>query len=174
MEKESCFYLGTIVAKYSFKGELLVKTDSDNINSYTTLKNIFIEIENRLVPYFLQKCLVHKSSLLRIKLDDISDDKTSSKLLKRKIYLPLKILPSLKENKFYYHEVIGFNIIDNKLGKVGKILRINDQTSQHLFEVENKEKRIFVPIHDDLLHKIDRKNKIIYVNLPDGLMDLFH
>ena len=174
MEKESCFYLGTIVAKYSFKGELLVKTDSDNIDLYTTLKNLFVEIENRLVPYYVQKCLVHKSSLLRIKLDDISDDMTSSKLLKRKIYLPLKILPSLKENKFYYHEVIGFNIIDNKLGKVGKILRINDQTSQHLFEVENKEKRIFVPFHDDLLHKIARKNKFIYVNLQDGLMDLFH
>jgi 16S rRNA processing protein RimM len=174
MEKESCFYLGTIVAKYSFKGELLVKTDSDNINSYTTLKNIFIEIENRLVPYFLQKCLVHKSSLLRIKLDDISDDKTSSGLLKRKIYLPLKFLPSLKGNKFYYHEVIGFDIIDKEIGKVGAIVRINDQTSQHLFEIENKKKRIFIPIHDDLLDKIDRKNKIIYVNLPDGLVDLFH
>jgi len=174
MKKEACFYLGSIIGKYSFKGELLVKTDTDNIESYTGLSNIFIDIENRLVPYFVKKCLVHKSSLLRFKLEDVYNEEIANSLLKKKIYLPLELLSNLKGNKFYYHEVIGFKIIDQKEGEIGAIVKINDQTTQPLFEVNDGNNIILIPLHDDLLINVDRKNQSILVNLPEGLMDLFH
>ena len=142
MKKEACFYLGTIIGKYSFKGELLVKTDTDNINSYTSLTSVFIDIENRLIPYFVKHCLVHKSSLLRFKLEDVSGEEAANVLLRKKIYLPLELLPNLTGNKFYYHEVIGFKIIDQKKGEIGTILKINDQTAQPLFEVNDGNKKI--------------------------------
>lgn len=173
MNKEACFYLGTIVGKYSFKGEFLVKTDTDHIESYTTLSSIFIDIENKLIPYFVDKCLVHKSSLLRFKLEDVCDENEVSKLLKNKIYLPLKLLPKLKGNKFYYHEVLGFKVFDSKLGEIGFIHKINDITAQSLFEVNTGKKNILIPIHDDLLTKIDRKNKSIFLKIPEGLLELF-
>ena len=174
MKKKACFYLGTIIGKYSFKGELLVKTDTDNINSYNSLTSVFIDIENRLIPYFVKHCLVHKSSLLRFKLEDVSDEETANVLLRKKIYLPLELLPNLTGNKFYYHEVIGFKIIDQKKGEIGTILKINDQTAQPLFEVNDGNKKILIPLHDDLLINLNRKDKSILVNLPDGLIDLFH
>lgn len=174
MKKEACFYLGTIVGKYSFKGEILVKTDTDNINSYTSLSNIFIDIDNRLIPYFVNKCLVHKSSLLRFNLEDVSDEQFANSLLRKKIYLPLELLPNLDGNKFYYHEVIGFKMIDKKKGEIGTILKINDQTAQPLFEVSNGNKTLLIPLHDDFLIKLDRINKSFSVDLPDGLVDLFH
>tara|TARA_B100000780_G_scaffold93133_1_gene64707 strand:- start:1378 stop:1902 length:525 start_codon:yes stop_codon:yes gene_type:complete len=173
MKKEACFYLGTIVGKYSFKGELLVKTDTDNIESNTELLSVFIDIDNKLVPYFVKKCLVHKSSLLRFKFEDVNNEEIADTLIKKKIYLSLDLLPKLKGNKFYYHEVIGFKIIDKLKGVLGIVENINDQTSQPLFEVTDGKKNILVPLHDDLLIEIDRKNKSILVNLPEGLIDLF-
>jgi len=173
MKKEACFYLGTIVGKYSFKGELLVKTDTDNIESNTELLSVFIDIDNKLVPYFVKKCLVHKSSLLRFKFEDVNNEEIADTLIKKKIFLSLDLLPKLKGNKFYYHEVIGFKIIDKLKGVLGIVENINDQTSQPLFEVTDGKKNILVPLHDDLLIEIDRKNKSILVNLPEGLIDLF-
>ena len=174
MKKEACFYLGTIIGKYSFKGELLVKTDTDDIKSYTSLSNIFIEIDNILIPYFVNKCLVHKSSLLRFNLEDVTNEKFANDLLRKKIYLPLELLPDLDGNKFYYHEVIGFKMIDKKKGEIGTILKINDQTAQPLFEVSDGNKTFLIPLHDDFLIKLDRINKSFSVDLPDGLIDLFH
>lgn len=173
LKKEDCFYLGTIVKKYSFKGELIVKTDADNLEDFISLSTVFIEINNALIPFFVDKCSIHKSSALRYKFQDVVDEESADELIKNEIYLPLEILPKLKGNKFYFHEVIGFQIIDQKRGEIGIIMRINDQTSQALFEVKHLNKIILIPIHDDLLINVDRKNKEILVTLPEGLIDLF-
>ena len=66
LKKEDCFYLGTIVKKYSFKGELIVKTDADNLEDFISLSTVFIEINNALIPFFVDKCSIHKSCLFKI------------------------------------------------------------------------------------------------------------
>ena len=40
MKKQDCFYLGKIIKKYSFKGEVLIKTDGDLVENYLNLKNL--------------------------------------------------------------------------------------------------------------------------------------
>jgi 16S rRNA processing protein RimM len=52
MKKAECFYVGTVVKKYSFKGELLVKIESDDPEIYLNLESIFVELPSGLVPFF--------------------------------------------------------------------------------------------------------------------------
>jgi len=172
MKKEDCFYVGTIVGKYSFKGELLVKTDSDHPEGYTQLESIFVDLATGLVPFFIKKCQLHKSELLRIQFEDVPDEKTADTLLKKEVYLPLSLLPPLDGKKFYYHEVIGFTIQENNQ-KLGTIIAIQDQGVQALFEIETKKgTTALIPIHNDFILEVDRSNHCIKVNLPEGLLDL--
>ena len=173
MIKENCFYVGTIVGKYSFKGELLVKTDSDNPEDYTNLESIFVELSTGLVPFFIHKCQLHKSSLLRIDFEEVNNEKEADALIKKNLYLPLNLLPPLEGNKFYYHEIEGFKIKDKKVGELGYIKYVNDKSPQHLFVVDYNKKEILIPINDDLIENIDRKEKLINMNLPSGLIELY-
>ena len=171
MNKEACFYLGSVVGKYSFKGEVLVKIDSDSPEDYLKLESVFVDSNTGLVPFFIRKCQLHKSSLLRIDFEGVTDEVTANNLLKKKIYLPLTSLPPLKGNKFYYHEVIGFIIVED--GKnIGTIELIRDQGLQALFEVNLGNSNALIPIHDDFIVNVDRLSKIITVKLPEGLLDL--
>jgi|TARA_B110000914_G_scaffold176762_1_gene158189 16S rRNA processing protein RimM len=171
MKKQDCYYLGKIVSKFSFKGEILLKLDIDEINSID-FTSIFIEMDNTLVPYTINRISLHKSSLLRIKFENIDTEEKANKILKKETFLPLKDLPKLEGNKFYYHEIIGFKVIDEKTGEIGEVVEINDQTSQTIIIINNGVKKIMIPLVDDFLINLNKKNKIITFNLPEGLIDL--
>ncbi|MGB5205571.1 MAG: ribosome maturation factor RimM [Eudoraea sp.] len=173
MQKEDCFYLGKIVSKHSFKGEVLVKLDTDEPGIYENMESVFVSIGNNLVPFFIEKCYLHKSNLLRIRLEDISSEADADRIIGSHLYLPLEFLPKLSGNKFYYHEIIGFDVIDSQHGNIGVIKGVNDSVSQALFEVEKDDKQLLIPVADKIIDKVDRESKTLYVTTPEGLVDLY-
>jgi len=173
MQLKDCFFLGKIVKKYSFKGELLVKLDTDEPEIFKNLESVFIALGNNLVPFFVEQSKLHKSDLLRIKFEEVDTEEDAEALLKSELYLPLSILPKLSGNKFYYHEVIGFTVTDSHHGNVGTIQSVNDSGAQALFEISDGINEILIPINDDFIVKVDRGNKNIDVNTPEGLIDLY-
>lgn len=173
MTKDDCFYLGKIVKKYSFKGELLAKLDTDEPDLYDNLDAIFVDLRGNLVPFFLESSQLHKSNLLRLKFEDVDSEADADALMKSDLYLPLDLLPKLEGDKFYFHEVIGFTVIDKNYGAVGIIKAINDSTAQALFEIDKDSIEILIPMNDEFIVNVDRKNKLIEVETPDGLIDLY-
>lgn len=173
MTIKDCFFLGKIVKKYSFKGELLAKLDTDEPAIYENLDAIFIDLNSTLVPFFVEKSQLHKSNLLRLKFDDINNEEDAEALLKSDLYLPLDLLPKLEGDKFYFHEIINFQLVDENFGYVGIIRGVNDSTAQALLEVDREGIEILIPINDDFIKKIDRVNKNITVNTPEGLIELY-
>lgn len=173
MRKEDCFYLGKVVSKYSFKGEVLVKLDTDEPEIYENMESVFVSLGNNLVPFFIDRCRLHKSNLLRIDFEEVKDEPTADKLIGTELYLPLELLPPLTGDKFYFHEVIGFTLMDEVHGDIGKIVSVNDSASQELFEAEKDGKELLIPINDEIVTKVDRKNRTIHVRTPEGLVELY-
>ncbi len=173
MQKEDCFYLGKIVKKYSFKGELLAKLDTDEPELYEALDSIFVDLRGNLVPFFLESSQLHKSELLRIKFEDVETEQDADALLKCGLYLPIEFLPKLEDDKFYFHEIIGFKVEDKHFGHVGTIVSVNDATAQSLFEIDRDGIEILIPMNDEFISKVDKKNKTIFVETPEGLIDLY-
>ncbi|TYA53034.1 ribosome maturation factor RimM [Formosa maritima] len=173
MRKKDCFYLGKIVKKYSFKGELLIKLDTDEPDIYDGLDSVFIDLRGNLVPFFIENSQLHKSELLRIKFEDIDIEADADALLKCDLYLPLEFLPKLEGDKFYFHEVIGFKVEDLHHGSIGIIKAINDSTAQALFEIDKDGIEILIPMNDHFIKKIDKPNKTVFVDTPEGLIDLY-
>jgi len=173
MTIDECFYLGKIVRKYSFKGELLVKLDTDQPDLYENLDAVFIFVRNSLIPFFIESSQLHKSDLLRIKFEEVTNEADADALMKSDVYLPLALLPKLEGNKFYFHEVIGFTMIDTNFGTVGTITGINDNTAQSLFEIDRDGIEILIPMNDEFIQNVNRENKTITVETPEGLIDLY-
>ncbi|WP_394973765.1 ribosome maturation factor RimM [uncultured Croceitalea sp.] len=173
MQKEECFYLGKVVSKYSFKGEVLVKIDTDEPEIYENMESVFVSIGNNLVPFFIDRCRLHKSTLLRIDFEEVKDESAADRILGTELYLPLTMLPKLSGDKFYFHEVIGFTLLDKAHGDIGIIQSINDSSSQVLFEAKKGDKELLIPVTDEIITKVDKEAKTIHVTTPEGLVDLY-
>ena len=173
MRKEDCFYLGKVAKKFSFKGEVLLFLDTDEPELYENMESVFVEMSNNLIPFFIEQSALHKNDLLRVKFEDVDSEDDANELIGREIYLPLKMLPKLEGNKFYFHEVIGFAIEDKTHGNIGVIESVNDTTAQPLFEVRHGNKEMLIPMIDHFIIEVARKNKIIRMDLPDGLVEMY-
>jgi len=173
MQKKDCFYLGKIVRKHSFRGEVVIKLDTDEPDLYANLNAVFVDLGKNFLPFFIEKSLLQKGNQLRVKFEDVSTEADAEAILKADVYLPLDLLPKLTGNKFYYHEVIGFTIEDVNFGKVGIISGINDSTAQPLFEVKNGSTELLIPMIDAFIKKVDRTNKTITVETPEGLIEMY-
>ena len=173
MRKEDCFYLGKIAKKFSFKGEVLIYLDTDEPELYENMESVFVEFNKNLIPFFIENSSLHKNDFLRVQFEDVDSEEEADSIPNCAVYLPLSMLPKLEGNQFYFHEVIGFEIEDKRLGVFGKIVSINDTTAQPLFEVVNGEVEMLIPMVDHFLVKIDRENKKVVMDLPEGLVEMY-
>ena len=173
MRKEDCFYLGKIVSKFSFKGEVLAKLDTDEPELYENMESVLVSMRNNLIPFFIERCRLHKSALLRIDFEEVKSEDAADKLMGSELYLPLSFLPKLEGDKFYFHEVIGYAMHDAVHGDIGHITGVNDTTSQALFEVEKDGKELLIPVTDEIITKVDKEGKVMHVTTPDGLVELY-
>src|SRR5688500_18412896 len=99
------------------------------------MESVFVEINKHLVPFFIVTSSIHKGDFLRTRFEDIDSEEDADKIMVAEVYLPLSVLPKLEGDKFYFHEVIGFDAEDQRLGNIGKIVSINDSSAQPLFEI---------------------------------------
>jgi 16S rRNA processing protein RimM len=81
---------------------------------------------------FLLKTVPSQKRFSSNSFEDVNTEEEADAMMGNDLYLPLKMLPKLSGNKFYFHEVIGFEV--QRLGIVGKIESINDSTAQPLLK----------------------------------------
>lgn len=172
MKKEDCYFLGKITRKHGLQGNVILKMDTDQPKLYDKLDSVFIEVNGLLVPFFVEKRSWSKYDSLIILFKNLTE-KMVDQIIGKDVYLPLLTLPKLNGKQFYYHEVIGFEIreIDGK--SCGKIVSVNDQTSQHYFILIFADKEIVIPIIKNWIIDVNREEKFIKMELPEGLMDVF-
>jgi 16S rRNA processing protein RimM len=147
--------------------------DTDEPELYENLESVLVEMNKNLIPFFIENSSLHKNDFLRVKFEEVDSEEEADSIIGCEIYLPLTMLPKLEGNKFYFHEVIGFKVEDKRLGIVGEIVSINDTTAQPLFEVLNNGVEILIPMIDHFLLEIDRKNKKVVMDLPEGLIEMY-
>jgi len=172
MKIQDCFYLGIITKQVGFKGLMDLYLDVDNPKNYINLDKVFIDFGTDMVPFFIEKIQLKNNHAL-VQFQDI-DESIIPALIKKKVYLPLDLLPKLDGNKFYFHEIIDYNIIDMTKGKIGRIESILEYPAQPIFQVftpENKE--VLIPIADSFIVEVDRINRNILIDAPEGLIEMY-
>ncbi len=170
MKFDEYFNLGVISKVFSFKGEIVARLDVEVPNLFDNLPAIFLEEKGNLVPYFVEKLDPQINGFVRIKFRGIDTQEQAKKILKCLLYLPDNLLPKLNEDEFYFHEIVGFIAFDEDDKEVGEIVEVYDLPNNPVAEILINGKEVLVPLN--LMIELDKKNQKIYIEIPEGLVDL--
>ena len=171
MLQKDCYQLGKITKPFGFKGQVIFFLDVDTPEDYATLDSVFVEAKGILIPYFIKEISINGNKAT-VTFEDLSPAEAQA-LVGCNLYLPLDLLPKLTGNKFYYHEIIGWNVVDSEKGDIGTIKSVIDFPAQPLFQIFKNDTEILIPIIDPVIKKVDRDKKTIFITAPNGLIDLY-
>ena len=166
------FQLGTIIRSHGIKGDLVIYLDADNPSSYKKLEAVFLKEDGQLKEWKVASVRV-QGQLATVHFNGIEDRNTSDLMIKREVFLPLKQLNPLKEKQFYFHEVIGFQITDMKAGALGEVTQVYELPQHPVLAIHYQNKEILIPAVPEFILHVDREKKIIEMDLPDGLLDIY-
>ena len=172
-DKKDFFLFGFTYSKSNFKGELKVKVTNNYSIDLKSIETIFIEENNDLIPYKLKRIKHLNKNNLTLIISEIDCKSKAQQLISKKCFLPKKLLPEKKGIDFYGFEVKNFLVIDKNKKKIGIVEQIIEKPFQSLMVVNTNSKEILIPLHEDIIQRVNHAEKEIQVELPNNFFDLF-
>lgn len=177
IREEEISSVGKLLKTHALKGELNVMLDIDP--GYLEEGNpAILNIDGIYVPFYAESVRTKGNFSYLVKFEGIDSEIEAKKLVNKTIYalrdrLREFMLDNYDEEYALYDDLIGWTILDSDNGMVGKIVDIDTNTENELFIVDTPDGRtVYIPLTEDFIEKMDEESKTIFMNLPEGLLDL--
>lgn len=171
IREDEIFKIGRFTKPHGIKGEIAFSFDND-IFDRVDCPYLICKIDGIFVPFFIKEYRFKGADTALITFEDITSDIEAKRFNGLEVYFPRKYYEEDTDVDYTLEYFIGFSVIDNRHGKIGKIMDVDENTINTLFLLENPVgEEIIIPATDDFIIEIDNGKKILYVNLPEGLIE---
>ena len=165
--------LGKILKTHGKQGELIISCQENFPEDFQNMGSLFIEINEGVVPFFLERVLTKTLTTAIIKLEDVDTLEEARELTGLRWHLPAETTrhePSLQLPEL--EQLTGFTLIDQHGQEIGVIEGYKDIPSNTLLEVRHQGNINDIPLNEETVHYLDPEKKIIKIEIPEGLLDL--
>lgn len=174
MNSKNWTLIGKITKAHSLKGELFLFVFSHSFDWYS--KNMTLHLSpddsgKNGVEKIITFLKPHKEGA-RILLDSVSDRTEAEKWVKSFVFISNDKLVSSPGESLFLKEILNFFVFDNKI-KIGTVVGFYSNGDQDILEVQSPYDEIYdIPLVDPFIKSIDHSKKEIYLELPQGLLEI--
>ncbi len=176
MTIDECFELGYLMKPHGLRGAIAATFDVDEPAAYAKLKTVYLALPAapaRLVAHTVERVQPQAGKKVLLTLQGIARIEDAKPLRGSKLYLPLSELPELEDDQFYFHDVIGFTVMDETLGQLGTVENFYELPQQDVLAMRYQGQEVLIPVVDELVSHADMEAKQLFVTLPEGLLDVY-
>lgn len=173
MDPENVYWLGTISKNRGVSGSVVLRLYNEVSEKFYDLESVFLEIEGHLVPFFIHAADPFGQNSILLDFDSVKTKNQGKNLIGCKVFTEFSDILITELKGFQYSYLMGFTAHDHRYGKIGKIIEILLYPDNPVIKIKQGQKTVLIPIHEDLILKIDPHKKLIHINTPVGLLDLF-
>ena len=168
IRKEEVYKIGKLGKAHGVKGEISFLFD-DDVFDRTDADYLVLDIDDIMVPFFIEEYRFKTDDNALIKFEGIDTQERARELTGCDVYFPRELAESDEEH-LSWAAIRGFELIDANTGKsAGRIASVDDATINILFELEDGK---LIPASEELITNVDTKKQQIFINLPEGILEL--
>lgn len=176
--------VGKFLKPHGINGEITLLRDFDDVD-FDEFSCIIVDVDGIYVPFFLTSVRPKGAETDIVGIDGITDEMQAGRLTNKTVYVSREELAAVRrrnaaetdgedsEDGFFADDFIGYEVSTTDGRCLGKIVDVDDSTSNYLFVVETPDgDNLLIPIAEEFFEEIDAEGKHLTLSLPDGLLSL--
>ena len=166
------FKIGKFAASHGLTGELILQHGLGKKTTLKGLETIFLEqTANNFIPHFLEATSIKSDTETYIKLEGVDTKESARRFTPKDVWLQEDDFKKFAA-KAAPIALLGYEMIDGKIS-LGEIIEVIEQPHQILCTIMYKGNEALVPVHEGNLIKMDTKHQKVYVEVPEGLLEIY-
>ena len=164
-QEKDAVLVGVIIAPHGVAGAVSAECLSDNPRRFAVGAEL---TDDRGQVYKIAQASPHKGRLL-LRLEGVDRREDAEKLRGKKLYAVPDEQDQLPDGQYYHYQLIGLKVRENGelLGELNEVL---SYSANDVFLVRDSSgKELLIPALKAIVKNIDLEQKIMNVELPEGL-----
>lgn len=163
--------IGYTKKAHGIRGQLRVHVEKRFERSFVNADVVFIETGGAPVPYFVET--ISDTGGLLLKLEELDQREAVVPLTGAELSLKTAdIQVPEEEEEVELTALVGYEIVDKTLGKIGEIEEVVELPEQVLAQLTYDEKEVLIPLVDAFILELTHRPPRLLMDLPEGLLDL--
>lgn len=171
MPLSETFLWAQIIRPHGFSGEVLISLSEVLNKKMKKPESVFVDFNGNLVPYFIDSLKINGNSGV-LKLEDVDNEVDAKFISGKSLFLEVSFKPKHAGSNIF-DQLIGYQVKDVNLGPLGVISEINEYPQQIIASMQYNEKEILFPLNESIIVGVDKKNHLLEIKLPEGLLDVY-
>lgn len=166
---DTLLVMGFITGVHGLDGNVKVRSFAQSYDLFAPGTRVFIPGQSRedARPFDIVRCVPHKKGLL-IHLSGVDERDTAESLVGKEILVYRSTLPEPEDNAWYWQDLYGLTVTDERLGPLGIIDTIFSTGAHDILVVKDQAKERLIPMHRQFVLSVDLENAVVVTRLPEG------
>jgi 16S rRNA processing protein RimM len=164
--------LGRITKVSGYEGAVTVKLEKIFSENIPHMESVFLEIEGRPVPFFISDSVYSNADTLKLTFDGFDSPDKVSEFTGCRVFLTTGLSDNNKTTEDI-HSLLEYSVLINENQLLGSVKSVIQNPGQWLLSViSGGNREILIPLHEDFIVSIDKRKKVIVLDIPEGLTEI--
>lgn len=164
--------LGKIRKAHGYEGAVMMSPEDTFTEELPQMEWVFIEIDEKPVPFLVSSLTENASGNIVLKFEGYDSPEVMTEFIGCRVFIEQGSADN--ENELSPFMILeGYKIFDSDKKLLGVVTMVMSLPMQYMLVLENEEKEeILIPLNEDWVLEINREQESIYMDLPDGIIQI--
>lgn len=163
MTADDFVVIGTIGAPYGVRGWFRVNAHTENQASIQDYSQWFIKRQDDWQPVMVNAVRPHGNTMVA-SFEGVTDRNQAMALTHTDIAVQRTALPALHEDEYYWHDLIGMDVLTKDKTMLGQIQEVFKTGANDVMVVEGEKEHLIPFIMDQYVLDVDMATRVVVVD----------